>query len=475
VLSIFSQFEARTDQKYSAQLNLNMWKMLSKRLRSEKSSNVKELGLRRYRQKIESPDSELRLYTIPVTSPTFDFIASLSIATIFPMRDLMKIADIVNLGILEIYDIPQSLTQNSTQKGIADRLFRGWAELSVQKNAFSVLRVLKFRLLNGLTNGSLRHFNSFAALGVLYPGASGMTNAACDEAGAIGWTAKAGMLDTLYDLYEACDEQAKATFPVATNWYFKRYESCYPNPTLWDGCDVTVLPSDNPSELATALKELEPPILDLKGHKLPRSDLNDSGSVAADSDVDHPDSDDESGDISHYKWPSLINDGSWRANDWRLFCDNFGLNSDNTIETPWDWQNLEEFAQLGEMRFDKDLRIAGVRESGLAVTSLGNLFRRIISATPIVSLTLGPGFEHIQGRDPHSVADRNSSMPCGFLRIKLPKKRPDSKPDDLELIPGSNSGTTRSSGKRHGQSATGPTLRPKKKQKFEDFFNDLTR
>lgn len=37
------------------------------------------------------------------------------------------------VGILEVYDIPQALAENSTQRGVADRLFRGWAELSVPK------------------------------------------------------------------------------------------------------------------------------------------------------------------------------------------------------------------------------------------------------------------------------------------------------------------------------------------------------
>jgi hypothetical protein len=149
-------------------LNLDTWKKISKRLVSEKHSTVKELGLRRYRQIIESPNPELSFYTAPITSVSFDYLTSLSIVVWFPIRDLINLANVVNLGILQIYQTQESMLEHRFEKLDPNRLLRAWARLAVEKGAFSVLRVLKFNILEeGLTNDSLRHFNSFPALGLI--------------------------------------------------------------------------------------------------------------------------------------------------------------------------------------------------------------------------------------------------------------------------------------------------------------------
>lgn len=427
-------------------MNLDIWKMLSKRLLSENDSAVKELGLRRYRQKFESANSELPFYTNPITSPSFDFLTSLSIAIRVPMRDLIRLADIVNLGILEIYDAPPTIKGHHDEVIVADRVFRVWAGLAAEKNAFPVLRVLKFRMVNGLTRDSLRHFNSFPALGVIYPGVSGMMHKVYDEASKLGWaTVPPRRLRTPFGLEEAQIDQVKESFHLPKAWHFG--QRCFPvgvNHTIWDGCDVTKLQSKNINELIDALNHIETPTHDIYGCAINPED----STLQRD---------------SHYDFSDIIRGESWRKVDWNLFCETIRQKQEMYKEI-WDWESLEEFICLSHLRFDSDLLNAGVKECGLGIASVGSTFKRIISITPIVSIYLGPEFED-EFRCVYP-------SPRGFIRIKVPERKPNLKRAKFEPTEGSSSTATEPPNKRSGI-ANGRTLRPQKIQKFEDFFGGL--
>lgn len=420
-------------------MNLNLWKMLSKRLLPEKDSAVRDLGLCRYRHSIETPDSPLSFYTTPITSPSFEFLTSLSIATLFPNRDLINLASIVNLGILEIYDTEQTIRERRGVMIAPDRLLRIWAGLAVEKNAFPVLRVLKFRLLHcGLTNASIKHFNSFPALGIISSGGNGMTYEGYDEAHELGWKVMPSHRRMFTVLKAAFDKQAAESFTERKPWYAttRRWNKVIP---LWDGSQVTTLPSKNIHELVAALNHIDPPTHDPLGQQ-------------------------RIGDLLCYDLYSVRNDEMWRKIEWDLFSDTLNYCRDFN-EHIWDHQSLDDFDGLSRLRFDSDLRNAGVKKCGLGVASIKRRLKRIVNTTPMVSIRLGgPGPVHDYQNDEDSA--------WGFLRVKVPEGNPNLQPTSSETTEAGSPRAPAPSDQRPG-TAAGRTLRPQKRQKFEDFFGEL--
>ena len=156
-----------TNKLYSSQqLNLHLWKALSSRLRAAKSEHGKDLRLYRFDRVITpSEDKEnwdFTIYTRPLISPTFDFIASLSLGTALPMIDYIRLSSIVNLGTLEISDrlgyLPKA--EKEPPRIDLDRLFRAWASRAEGGTAFQVLRSLRvdFKEMS-LTTNILPHLN----------------------------------------------------------------------------------------------------------------------------------------------------------------------------------------------------------------------------------------------------------------------------------------------------------------------------
>ncbi|KAL5354021.1 hypothetical protein ACLOAV_000106 [Pseudogymnoascus australis] len=449
-LSAIEEMWAAINQR--AQLNFDTWKKVSKRLLSEKHGTVRELGLRRYRQEIESPSPELSFYTKPVTSASFDFLTSLTITSWYPIRDLVNLAGVVNLGILQICETEESILDHKSERIVPDRLLRAWAGLAVEKGAFSVLRILKFHVLGSLTDSSLKHFNSFPALGLVYPGPNGMSEHVSVIARELGWQALCdsktfligSQFSNIINVVDPQDDNHHSRVSVGHLWHIPFRNFGTDNPTSWDGCEVTTLPSNDKHEFLAALEADGPPTFWLSGDKLNspiyRTGLNDG-------------------------YCNFVQGESWNKTDWDLFCESSGHHKSNIITTG-DEYCLDQFNGLTYLRFDSDLRDAGVKECGAGIVSLGDTFKSIISTAPIVSILLGPRKLGNQFDKP------NRTKTWHFLRTNIPDRAPNpgqsaSNPSDAR------SSTAPLKSSKRPESRSGRKMRPAKVQKFDDFFGAL--
>lgn len=133
------------------------------------------MRLYRFEQQIESPEKSDSFcsFTNPLISNTFDFITSLSIGTLLPMMEYIRLSSIVNLGTLEISEDPDRRVDPDTPSPVIDfdRVFRAWAAKAELGTAFQVLRSVRINILDSsLTTDILPHLNKFPALGIVYPG-----------------------------------------------------------------------------------------------------------------------------------------------------------------------------------------------------------------------------------------------------------------------------------------------------------------
>ncbi|KAF5689011.1 hypothetical protein FCIRC_1641 [Fusarium circinatum] len=138
-------------------VSLHAWRYLSKLLMDE--GDEKNLGLYRFRQHICHPGNSLTRYTQPLTAPPSDFITHIVIAggCTFNTHDLLGLADMPNLGVLEIIQP----TERTAFPNISDRLVRGWSE---KPDPFPLLRVLRIWGDETTSKASLPWVSNFPSL-----------------------------------------------------------------------------------------------------------------------------------------------------------------------------------------------------------------------------------------------------------------------------------------------------------------------
>ncbi|KAM3459248.1 hypothetical protein NHJ6243_007072 [Beauveria neobassiana] len=164
---------------------LHAWKIFSELLMTGEQ-NDPALDLYRFRQHLCHPEEELKLYIQPLNSASVDFISHIIISgnCIFQGNELLALADMKNLGVLELIKPADGIFASFPQ--VNDRIIRGWSEAV---DPFPLLRVLKIWGDQTVTEVSLRWAAKFPSL-VLYDviaGKDGWTSA-CEEAKATGWT-----------------------------------------------------------------------------------------------------------------------------------------------------------------------------------------------------------------------------------------------------------------------------------------------
>ncbi|KAH8888592.1 hypothetical protein GQ53DRAFT_826274 [Thozetella sp. PMI_491] len=137
------------------------WRIFSKLLLAEESSTT--MSLYRYRRYIPQPASELSVYTGPITSPSCEFITSLSINMVPSIRtdEYLALASMPNLGALDIIEPFESHATLPETSMISDRLFRGWSEVP---DPFRALRILSISNNARLSRDSLRYASNFRSL-----------------------------------------------------------------------------------------------------------------------------------------------------------------------------------------------------------------------------------------------------------------------------------------------------------------------
>ncbi|TAQ89845.1 hypothetical protein B7494_g1804 [Chlorociboria aeruginascens] len=403
-------------------MSLNLWKLFSKHFRGD----YPYLCLLRYRQQIRQCKSPLDVYTIPITSKAFDFIAYLSLTTAHSSADLIRLSDMTNLGILEVYNsyvksdfhpMDQNCIYNKSPLDIVDdRLVRAWSMAATETGAFPVLRILKLWCHRSITERSLSFISSFPSLAVYDIYGCGFSLGAAIKKELPGWRPTVdphilGLLET------ACIERIHIMQMSMASKTWPAYR-----------------------KVSTQLDDCAPTL------KLPREDI-----------------------------PSfLINKYQDKPNS-----------QSSRILPTWEFANYTAFARIGELRNDKDLRRAGIETGYQLLVS-----DEPINSIPIVSLRVGPTPNLLKHNPIRNRArpfhrsvfsderitleelkkeNSNPSAHLAFLRIKLPpleasvditlkrsSDRPSNKPsgekcDIFRVVPGIVSG-----GRNHNRDSVVP-------------------
>lgn len=349
-------------------MSFNTWSIFSKVLRQE----VEYLYLLRYHQKIDEPNCRLEVYNGPLTSNSFEFITSLSITTSFPVPDLLKLATVTNLGVLEIVG-----ANGEDYSAVGDRLLRSWHLAAVENGAFSVLRIMRLWSHEGLTEKSLTYLNGFPALAVYDVKGCSFRAGAGAEATRIGWKATLAA-DVLGLLEKACEERAL----LMRTKLGIRGSTCLEPPSrrLHDGAKVRRIPRADVPEL------------------LARRPV--SSSVGSDLSSAHKASETKpnAGDLK--KEPVRKSKDSQRRSE--------------PLDEAWDLTAYKSFARIGELRNDTDLFKAGVTLGDQAIVG-----DQLVNSVPVASLRLGKSHSPLKSSSTVHSATR-PPQDLAFVRIKVP-------------------------------------------------------
>jgi len=140
--------------------SFHAWRLLAARLRRD--SRFLTMGLWFFRQRIPEPILTLDRYTRSLSSPSFDYIAYLSLSTSgwnMAYQDLIVLSDMANLGVLEILGSLRS--QDPRCEAVSDNLAKGWSR---RCSPFPSLRVLRLWGYASITQASLQSVSLFPAL-----------------------------------------------------------------------------------------------------------------------------------------------------------------------------------------------------------------------------------------------------------------------------------------------------------------------
>ena len=424
-------------------LSFHSWKVLSKALHEEEDVT---LGMLHYSKVIKSSNCPLQVYTKPLISKTFDFITSLSINVNCPVVELVQLAKISNLGILEITN-PDPWGE--TPSGVGDIVLRAWSREADKTGAFSVLRILRLWNHKDLTGKSLQHIGSFAALALFDVRDCGINNddKMVLEAEKIGWVTIPNT-DLLDVLEEKCNEKRNK---------MSAGSSLVPQPgerrvtrALWPGSRVRRVER---SDVRSFLAQLG---TDPDNHPSNDKQLFNNGHAlwATNSSVD----------TDAATWPDYVKevaegDEQWVSLTWNIFC--------NTRDKePWETSYAVCWTRIGELREDRDLIMAGVR----GIEKQTFVGPHLVSPVPMAYIHLGDVhqswglWEATSTKLPQkSLNELPSSKNCfTFIRIGNDSRSALQVKDDFQLDGTSN-------GKRK---AGGPgRMRPSKKQRLDDVLN----
>jgi hypothetical protein len=328
-------------------MTFDMWKIFCQ-LRNRDEAT---LGTLRYREVIESPRSPLEIYTSPLTSASFEFITILSITTAFNLRDLVKLSEIPNIGVLEIVR-----TSGTVQCIVSDRVVRAWSLAALNDGAFKVLRILRLWNQLDVTGKSLSYLKAFPALGVYDVRGCGFDFRSRTDAHLLGWkpTVDRSVLNVLHT---ACVE--KATI-LREKFGLDPQPISRPSPQqLWDGAKVWKLPRGEVAAFLTGDETASP-----GNTRITNEDLGLNRLCAA-------------AEIN----PRILDnfgEYSWDAKDEYIF-------EASRMKMTWEFQLYSAYVRLGELRNDRDLLRAGIEIGDQAMVG-----KELISSVPIVSIRLGP-------------------------------------------------------------------------------------
>ncbi|KAH8661435.1 hypothetical protein BGZ60DRAFT_381263 [Tricladium varicosporioides] len=445
-------------------LSFNTWMIFSKLLcRGEGAS----LGLLRYRQNFQKPTSPLIVYTVPITSQSFEFITSLSITTTFSVPDLVKLSHITNLGVLEV--ISNDGVRGGNEKvslPVSDRLVRAWAIAASDEGAFKVLRILKLWYHEDLTSKSLAYLNDFPALALYDVRGCTFDLEAKTHAKSLGWkaTTEANVLDLLE---AACVERAvlmQTSLGVETKPVRKQSAR-----QLWEGSKIRRIARSEVPLFLTRPETAIPgePLMEHESFSRIQASLDKLESHHAD---------------------KSIKDNRWKIMDRHVF-------SKSRAAETWEFNTYTCFARIGELRNDSDLARAGVDVGDQVL--VGN---ELVNSVPMVSIRLGETPSVLQPSSASSAHkpfyssmyedsavsslkyDRerasSSTRTLSFIRIKVPPTQQRSEPSSSQPSSDKPEEYTKKSAPSGKLQKKGPPMRQgsimkNKRRKIEEVWNSL--
>jgi hypothetical protein len=326
-------------------LSFHSWKVLSKALHTEEEAT---LGMFHYSKAIKSPDSPLQVYIRPLISKSFEFIASLSITFACTVVEFVQLAEISNLGILEIIN---SEPCGKIPSGVSDIVIKSWGREADENGAFPVLRVLRLWNHEDLTEKSLQYIQSFPALALFDVRSCCIINneKIVSEAEKFGWMTlrNKNLLDVLE---EKCSKMHKR-MSVSPPSDFGQGERMFTK-ALWPESRV---------------------------HRVVRSEVESSFvQSVTNSENDSPSIDSDAARRSDYVKEVAEGDEEWVSLSWDMFCN-------ARDKEPWESSYAACWTRIGEICDDRDLVLAGVRN----IEQKTFVGPHLISPVPMAYIRLG--------------------------------------------------------------------------------------
>jgi hypothetical protein len=406
----------------------NTWNIFSKILCDTETPT---LDLLRYRQTIVQPKSALPVYASVVTSPTYDFITSLSITVDIPVPQLVRLTSIANLGVLEISKGKDTLRydgQVQLAQGVSDRIIRAWQLAASTHGAFRVLRILRLWGHDEVTVNSLELVSMFPGLAVYDVGGCNFASAESQvQARNHGW-AIAPTVKILELLDEMCKQRA-----IWMQDHVSKVKSTHRprSRPLWDEAIVNWVPRAKVPECFHQTKSEEPPerTLKIKPSKRKHAEKVDVNNMLAA--LDRPR---EHRNISSRRLEQA------QASMAKV--------AETKPPKTWDFEAYAAFARIGELRGDSDLARAGVIIGDQAVVG-----DQLVNSVRMASLHLGPT---------NFLSSANSKGPI-FTRWEAPA------PSDLALMRASLIAREAPSVAKKPQ----PSVMKSKKRKLDDVLGSF--
>lgn len=300
----------------------------------------------------------LQTYTATLASIHFDFLASLSLTTTFPVPQLVKLSSIKNLAILEIVHTPR----HGAQSGISDRLIRAWHRAALDEGAFPVLRILKLWNHKEVTETSLTYLNSFPILALFDVRSCSFDTRSRALARTLGWRSTLDV-DVLSFFEAMCVE--RAVIKRATHEKDPLLIRRAPSYQLDEESIVTRIPRADVTAFITS----------------PAFSVSKETADA----IVHWDGWQRIGDLSEERYP----DTSFKEVRWGVTNQHF-FNKSHSLET-WDFLTYTIFSRIGQLRSDRDLKRAGVNIGEQVVVN-----DELANSVPMAALRLGPFLESLK-------------------------------------------------------------------------------
>ncbi|KAI9731436.1 MAG: hypothetical protein M1818_007826 [Claussenomyces sp. TS43310] len=343
-------------------LCFDSWRIFSELLSKDEASS---LGLLRYRQAISCPKSPLSAYITPLTSTSFDFITSLSIAAPFTVPEFVHLSNLTNLGTLEITGVTyprisseSDLVSDDVSSSVTDRVVRAWSHAALENGAFKVLRVLKLYQHEEVTDAVLGYIEAFPALMLFEVQDCHFSESTIRYAADLGWFGWSCDSDAHETALEVLTRECAAKACGLEGTPKTRDLSVGKPEALWDGSRIHWLSREFAIQSLTKRwnDRLSPAVASQSADDALQRSLN---SLSAKTEVPV-------------------------GRDRFTVCDYDLFQAISNLQT-WDYESYTQFHLIGQLRDDADLKVAGMSPD-LQALVCGS----IVSGFPMAVIRLGP-------------------------------------------------------------------------------------